>query len=149
MCGTAAACASTATWKSTHQSMPDAPAFTSAWSQPTVKPALWSALRGQTVKGHTKTEIVPKPCHSWCINSLWLDGFLGSHIKMPNGRWTKQEDRKFTLFPVFTNDKAFLTVIVLCFQEGWGIHCYPVLQHEAAQNHSSLAKKFAILMLLL
>lgn len=56
------------------------------WSQPTVKPALWSAQRGQTVRGYTKTEIAPKPCHSWCINSLLLDGFLGSYTKMPNSR---------------------------------------------------------------
>lgn len=118
------------------------------WSQPTVKPALWSALRGQTVKGYTKTEIAPKPCHSWCINSLLLDGFLGSHTKMPNSRWTKPQDRKFTLFPVFTDDKAFLTVTVLCFQKGWGIHCYLALQHGTVQNHSPLVRKFAILMLL-
>lgn len=87
-------------------------------SQPTVKPALWSAQRGDTVKGYTKAEIAPKPCHSQCINSLLPDGFLGSHTKMPNSRWTKPQDRKFTLFPVFTDDKNFLTVIVLCFLGG-------------------------------
>lgn len=94
----------------------DAPAFTSAL-QPAQCKASSLERSGGTVN-YTKTEIAPKPCHSWCINSLLLDGFSGSYTKMPNSRWTKPQDRKFTLFPVFRDDKTFLTVIVQCFSEG-------------------------------
>lgn len=95
----------------------DAPAFTSA-----LEPAHCKASSLECSGGQSKAIQRLK-----LLQSLVIAGALIAYCLMASWALTQRcqiadeqnhRNRKFTLFPAFTDDKTFLTVIVLCFSEG-------------------------------
>lgn len=143
VCGTAAACASTATWKFTYQRLPGCTSIHLSSGASPLQSQLFGVLRGDK-----QSEAIQR---LKLLQSLVIAGALIAYCLMASWALTQRcqiadeqnhRNRKFTLFPVFTNDKTFLTVIVLCFSEGMRNLLLP---STAAQSSHLMPKITALL----